>query len=249
MFGKKRCTRCNNKIEKKFDFCPFCGNNLKKANSKDYGLLGKDDENFDELNKMMGFGGFNNLNRGIGAGFNSSLFDKMLGSAFKMLEKEMRGLNEEENERKMQRNPVKTNFQLFINGRKIPLPEEFSQGLGQERNTSMNEERIQEEYEEGEKRKLVKKIPKISEETLRKAAKLPRKEAKTKLSRSKDKVIYELETPGLDKMENVIINKLENSFEIKVFTEKAVYFKNLPVKLNLLGYGISGENLILEFKA
>jgi hypothetical protein len=248
MFGKKRCTRCTRKIEKGFDFCPYCGNRMK--NQKDYGLLGRDDENFESLEELNGFGRM----PGFGAGFGSGLFDKMFSSAFKMLEKEMRNLNEEENPNKrIRQNPTmpnlpRSNFQLFINGKKIPLPQEFSQGLSQAMNSSVNNP-LEDNQEEREKRRVIRKIPKISEETLRKAAGLPRKEAKTRLSRSKDKVIYELETPGLKKMENIIINKLENSFEIKVFTEKTVYFKNLPVKLPLLGYGIQGENLILEFKA
>ena len=41
---RKKCPRCRNKISKKFDFCPHCGNSLKKQNEEDdFGMLGRDD--------------------------------------------------------------------------------------------------------------------------------------------------------------------------------------------------------------
>jgi len=41
MFGKKKCNKCNSKIDKDFDFCPHCGNYIE--DNEDFGLLGKND--------------------------------------------------------------------------------------------------------------------------------------------------------------------------------------------------------------
>ena len=41
---KEKCKRCNRKIQKDFDFCPYCGSNVgKERNQRDFGFLGKDD--------------------------------------------------------------------------------------------------------------------------------------------------------------------------------------------------------------
>src|SRR3989344_5490049 len=42
MFDKK-CERCGKKVNSKYDFCPYCGNLLKTANGKEWGMLGKND--------------------------------------------------------------------------------------------------------------------------------------------------------------------------------------------------------------
>ena len=104
------------------------------------------------------------------------------------------------------------------------------------------------EDENGKKIKTAK-IPQVSEETFKKSTKLPRKEPKSKLTRLKDKIVYELEIPGLNSLDKVLINKLENSIEIKAFTDKAVYIKTLPAKLPLIQYSINNGKLFLEFKA
>jgi len=41
---KKKCFSCNKKVEKKFNFCPYCGASFKKKNEEEnYGMLGRDD--------------------------------------------------------------------------------------------------------------------------------------------------------------------------------------------------------------
>lgn len=233
---KKRCTKCEMKFNKSFDFCPYCG--FQSNEKEDYGLLGKND---DIANLGNSFGNLGMPNKKLG-NFTGSFMEKMLGSAFKMLEKEMRNLEREEgniqNIPNIQDNhPMKTNFQLYINGKRVNIPE-FTQRLG--RNMPQQKKEIRKE-----------KLPEISDETLKKASKLPRKEAKTKLTRFKDKLVYELNTPGLDSVNNVLINKLESSIEIKAYTDKAVFFKNLPIKFPLMKYSINPEEgkLFLEFKA
>ncbi len=41
---KKKCPSCAKKIEKKYNFCPFCGHSFKEQKQQeDYGMLGTDD--------------------------------------------------------------------------------------------------------------------------------------------------------------------------------------------------------------
>jgi hypothetical protein len=224
---KKRCKKCEKKVEKDFDFCPYCGNSI--TNPNEYGLLGKTDE-LEELNNFLA------PKKELG-GFSGNILEKMLGNAFKMLEKEMRGLDEQENnlnniEKQNKGLPgVKTDFQLYINGKKINLPSL--------QNTQMQDTKPKVRKE---------KMPEVSEETLKKSINLPRKEAKTKVTRHKEKLVYELDTPGLETVDKVLINKLENAIEIKAYTPKAVYYKTLPVKLPLMQYSIKENKLFLEFK-
>lgn len=54
---KKKCFSCGEKVERKFHYCPWCGQSLKDK-KKDYGMLGLDD-NFAEnpLNSLENMGG------------------------------------------------------------------------------------------------------------------------------------------------------------------------------------------------
>jgi hypothetical protein len=71
----KKCNNCGKKVERKFDFCPWCGKTLKKNK---YGMLGKDDRT--ELKRE------NELKLPFG-------FNKIFNTLIKQLEQEMGNLN------------------------------------------------------------------------------------------------------------------------------------------------------------
>ncbi|MBI2631570.1 hypothetical protein HYW75_01045 [Candidatus Pacearchaeota archaeon] len=87
----------------------------------------------------------------------------------------------------------------------------------------------------------------VSEDQLKKMASLPRAIAKTTVRRLSDKVIYELNTPGLMSVEDVIVSKLESGYEIKAIGDKKVYVNSLPIKLPLRSFSISDNKLLVEF--
>ena len=95
---------------------------------------------------------------------------------------------------------------------------------------------------------IIKKLE-ISKEQIEKISKLPKKEAKASVRRLSDKIVYEVEVPGVDSINNVIINQLENSIEIKAISEKKLYYKNLNIKLPILRYFLEKEILILELSS
>jgi hypothetical protein len=65
--------------------------------------------------------------------------------------------------------------------------------------------------------------------------------------RLSDRIVYEIELPGV-KASDIIINKLQNSIEIKAFTKEKAFFKLLPVALPILNYYMKQGKLVLELK-
>jgi len=219
MFGKK-CPNCNEKIKKNFDFCPSCGGNVKsKYDSKDYGLLGKKD--FEKENSTF-----------VSTG--DSFIDKLFQSAVKMLEKQMRNFPQESSQNRFPpenqprvRIPNNLNVQFFVNGKRV-FP-----GV-----------------HHGKSRIAPIKIEnKMSNEKMKELSRLPKKEPLSKLRRLGRKVIYEIEVPGVENIEDILINRLENSIEIKALSKDNVYFKTLNVNLPIIGYHLENGNLILELVA
>lgn len=73
---KKKCTNCAKKIERKFDFCPYCGYSFRKQNEEDdFGLIGRDD-----FVSNANFGQEIRMPLGL---------NKIMNSLMKQLEKEM----------------------------------------------------------------------------------------------------------------------------------------------------------------
>ena len=63
----------------------------------------------------------------------------------------------------------------------------------------------------------------LSEEQIEKMSFLPRTQAKSKMKRMGDKIIYELDTPGILSPQDIFISKLESGYEIKAISEKQDY--------------------------
>ena len=210
MFSQ-RCSRCESKIKSDNRFCPSCGLNLKgKHEQEDYGMLGINDSTFEE--KMN---------------FSDNFMEKMINSAMKILEKQMKNMNNEMNNpqnNKRQKNPG-LNVQFFVNGEKV-----FSD------NEMQNQQPI-------------KITNTISKEKLKRFSELPKTEPKSKIKRLSNKIIYELVVPGVDNIEDVLINQLENSVEIKALSKDKVYSKNLNINLPILRYHLVKDNLIIELQA
>lgn len=213
MFNKKACPRCKEKISSKFDYCPYCGISTGKP-QEDWGLLGKKDidEDIDVLSRTFfdGAGG--------------KMFNKILGNTLKMLEKEMKkNIIPKSDE-------IKTNFELYINGKKIS-PEKiriketpFTQKPVKNKSNSIH----------------------FDSENTRKFINLPKKEPATNVRRLANKVIYEIDVPGVESIKDISIAKLENGLEIKAVAKDKAYKKNISIDLPLMRYKLSNQKLVLE---
>ena len=209
---KKNCKKCGERISYKHNFCEFCGGSQKKAyNQEDWGMLGKDDME-------------SNFQEPFFRGFNSGILNRMIGSAMKMLEKEM------QREMSQTSPPPRTNIKLMINGKEINL------------NNLKNQGRKLEETKE-------KFIDNFSKKNLERFSKLPKKEPLTNIKRFSDKIVYEIYLPGIKSMKDVSIVKLENSIEIKAVVKNKAYFKLIPINLPIKDYNLEKGKLILELES
>lgn len=208
---RKRCKRCGEKISSRDRFCSNCGLPLKKQSSEDWGMLGKND--FEEKDPFSD--SFFN-------GFTGNMFNRMLGSAMKMLEKEMK--------KEMSRENIqpRTNVRLMINGKEIDLKK-------------VNQPKKIEKKE--------KSLDNFTKKSLKRFSELPKKEPTTNVKRLSNTVIYEINIPGVKSLEDLSIVKLENSIEIKAVAKDKAYFKLIPVNLSIIDYDLNKGKLILELEA
>jgi len=243
---KKKCKRCGKKISKNYDFCPYCGYTDKyeqqEKYQKNYGLLGKSDRedslaSFPQIPFGFGIKGFGDI-------FNSLL--KQIDREFKELDKKM--LSEKEKLLKNKKIKGKkfhptSGISISISSITGKEPEIKIKGFGPEfRNIKKQISKPNQPVEA----KIT--TPKITEEKAKKLSKLPKQEAETKVRRLSNKIIYEISLPEVKSIKDIIINKLENSIEIKAFSKNTVYFKLIPLNLPILKYNLKNQKLILELK-
>jgi endogenous inhibitor of DNA gyrase (YacG/DUF329 family) len=193
----KKCPSCAKKIDKKFNYCPWCGAGIKNVKEKDnYGILGKND-NIDS----------NLFSQEIKLPFG---MDKMVNSLMKQIEKEMG--NE---------TPHKFNIKI-----QTGFPQKEKKDF-----ETKNIEKFNISTEEKERRN-----------------KLPKKTATSKVKRLSDSIIYEIEIDEIKDRSQVNILKLENGFEIKIFGKKFCFVKDIHLDMKLIGYKISKDKVLVEFK-
>lgn len=249
MFKKKKCPKCNEKVNENYAFCPNCGYNLNKSrdNEKNYGMLGKNDY----LNS--GQDSFQNMFSGMFNGFNGRIMNSMLNNAMKMLEKEMQKSMKEQREfqKNMDENPNinRTHFELYINGKKIS-PEKikvtkkpYVSGQGKKLLSKQEINKIGNKEYFNENPAL-----KFTNEAKESFQKLPKKQPETNVRRFSDKVIYEIDIPGVESIKDISISQMENSIEIRAVSKENAYEKIIPIGLPIIRYGLSKGKLVLELR-
>jgi len=210
MFKKKKCSKCEKKLNDSFSYCPDCGKST-TSNKEEYGLLGRND--FPEIVSQSPFDS-------MFSGFTGNMVGKMLNSAMKSLDKEMRKV--ESSEARMPR----TKFKLMINGKEVDL------NSGKPANQKP-------------KTLPVKQIP-LPENTLKEFSTLPQETPKTNIRRLSDAVIYEIAMPGVKSEKDISIRDLGKSIEIRAVTKDKAYTKTLTLGLPVMSYTLDKETLILE---
>jgi len=206
--------------------CKNC--NRKINNSYDFcphcgNSFNENSEDWGMLGKTDTINEFEQFSNSLFGGFGGKIIGGVLGKTLKMLEQEI------QKEMKTQNLTPRTNFELIINGKRIdPRDIRVSQP-----------------------RQVVKKprkiLPNISNESLKKISKLPKKEPLTNIRRLADRVIYEINMPGVKSINDISIVRLESSTEIKALADKKAYFKVIPINLPIIDYNLFEEKLILEF--
>jgi hypothetical protein len=88
---------------------------------------------------------------------------------------------------------------------------------------------------------------KISPEQLEKISSLPKTAAKAHVKRLGDKVLYQLDAPGIESIKDIFVSKLESGYEIKALAKNKVYVNSLPVNLPINSFTLDKEKLLIEF--
>ncbi|HED05245.1 MAG TPA: zinc ribbon domain-containing protein [Ignavibacteria bacterium] len=163
---------------------------------------------------------FENFSNSMFGGIGGKMIGKMLENAMKLLEREM------QKEIKRKNFQPKVDYKMFVNGKRI--------NLGYE-----NPEKI---------KKQKKEIPssELPQGNWKKFSGLPKKEPNTNVRRFSDKVIYEINMPGVKSEKDLSIIKLENNIEIKGVSKNKAYKKLIPMNFPLTDYHLSNGKLILE---
>jgi HSP20 family molecular chaperone IbpA len=230
MFKKKKCGHCREKVDKEYNFCPYCRAPVKEnSRNEDFGMLGKNDMNFLGGVKMPL--GFNTI-------FNSLL--KNLDKQFSQMNQEFLGQNPEKHFKPIKNpknNLKKSGVSIKISTMQGRPPEIRIDSFGNSKNKNQ-ERQVQE--------KIQPVLKKFSEKEKKIFSSLPMKEPSTEIRRLADKVIYEIKIPGVKSLDDVSINQLENSIEIKVITKTKAYSKIIPINLPIKKYDLAKGKLILE---
>lgn len=92
-------------------------------------------------------------------------------------------------------------------------------------------------------------IKAFTDEQIKKMTGLPRTKAKMTMRRLNNKLVYELNTPGINSRDDIHLAKIESGYEIKAISDKKVYVNSIPVNLPLESYSIQNNKLIVEFRA
>lgn len=96
-------------------------------------------------------------------------------------------------------------------------------------------------------KKPSKKLPSFTEDKIKKFVNFPKKEPTTEVRRLSNRIIYEVSLPGVKSMSDIMMNKLENSIEIKAVGKNISWSKLIPLG-QMINYKLLKEKLILEFK-
>ena len=88
----------------------------------------------------------------------------------------------------------------------------------------------------------------VSEEEGKRRAELKKVDAKSRVKRLGDVIVYEIEAPGIVNKEDVVLTELETGIEIRAYAQDKCYVKVIPMKVEILGMRIDREKVSVELR-
>lgn len=209
---KKKCPACDKKIEKKFNFCPWCGHSFKKQRvEEDFGMLGQDDEIEQQIANQL------QLPFGMNGIFNGLI---------KQLEKELANMENIQSPQGMPKG-----FKIHIS---------TGQPGQQPKMVPMKQPR--------KKQPATIQVEEADEAEKERRANLKRVDAKSSIRRLPEGIIYEIDAPGVRTVKDVVITKLEESMEVKIYAEDKCYVKSLPLKMDVVEFSVQENKVLLKLQ-
>lgn len=206
-------------MSKDFTYCPFCGTNVKDVERREK-----------EAREAREFEGLAAMSMAFPFG---KLFDELTKEFSREIDKMWEEEFAEPAAKKIRRRGISISISTEGGEPKVRV-----RTMGEPLQTAQAVQAVQ------ARTRLPQRI--LSEEEVTKYAKLPRKEAETTVKRFSDKIVYEILLPNVERLENVFVNKLHNSIEIKAFGKDKAFFKLIPLDLNVKNYFLQNGKLILE---
>lgn len=90
---------------------------------------------------------------------------------------------------------------------------------------------------------------KVSNEEIGRRNKLPKISAESTIKRLGDKILYEIKVPGVKNKRDIVITTLESGVEIRAYSPKYCYIKEIPMTIEITKSYLKDERLFLEIKA
>lgn len=223
MFKKKTCKNCEEKINEKYNFCPYCRVPLNEG--EDWGMLGKNDfvSPVEDVRLPMGL---------------NTIFNSLMNN----LNKQFNELDRDMKEEKKAKTPGrKGGISISISTSGNLPPEIRVKSFG-------NVPEMREREREMKRKVNGLRIDNLKNKS-KKFAGLPKEEPATGIRRFSNRVVYEIEMPGVKSLKDVSIIQLENSIEIKALAKDKVYSKLIPINLPIKDYTLEKGKLVLELEA
>jgi hypothetical protein len=196
MFGKKKCPNCDEEIKSDWEFCPHCGEKIELEKSKRRDVITPFEDIFDDIekeferiDKFFGFGPFKFPSIRMKPG--------MRGGGISITVQSGTGMEPK--------------VEIKTSGEYKKLEPEIKKKFG----IKPAIEEIEEE--KAEKKKIMRKIPKITEEP------------ETKVQTAGSKQIISVKLPDVKSEDDIEVKRLEQSIEIRAFAGDKAYFKLIPL--------------------
>lgn len=91
--------------------------------------------------------------------------------------------------------------------------------------------------------------PKIPEKEVKRRVKLPKVDASSKIRRLSDRIVYEIDVPGVKMKKDVELDELASGLEVRAYSKNKCFVKFIPIKGEIINYYLGGGKLFVELKA
>ncbi|MCX6741989.1 MAG: hypothetical protein NTX24_02320 [Candidatus Pacearchaeota archaeon] len=262
MFEKKIKCICGKKISEKENYCPHCGTPASESSRTQKRMKDEEKAREDMINSVV-----KDFSKSFGIPKVMQFpFEHLVKQLTKDVEKQFRETDQELMKssllgnidldkmmrvQKFPKNAKKEDVKIMQDGKPIGdmqtfnFPGGFSVQIKLGGPVQVSEgEKVQPQIKESSFPSSSRRT--MTEEEQSKVSKLPREEPITRVRRFTNKIVYEIELPGVNDEKKIFINKLQNSIEIKAFAKDKAYFKLIPVSFLLKSWTFSKGKLVLN---
>jgi len=91
-------------------------------------------------------------------------------------------------------------------------------------------------------------IPNVSAEETERRLGLRKVKAESRVRRLADRIIYEIDAPGVQEKKDVAVTELATGLEIRAYSGDKCYVKFIPLKVELISYSVRSDKVFVEIR-